>query len=510
MTIYKRLRTGLATGLLFFLHSFAIFGQQSSGNYVIVDTGQEAFYDNDTEVQMPGAGDAFHGQDAHYAGVNPSYQDNGDATITDLNTGLMWQKSPDLDNKSTYAEAVADAASFALAGHDDWRLPTLKELYSLILFTGSSQSETPYIDTDYFDFRFGDESLGERLIDGQYWSSTEYAGTTMNGDATVFGVNFADGRIKGYPAEPVGPPGSQFSMTAFVRYVRGNSSYGVNNFVDNGDGTVTDLATGLMWQKASSDIAMNWAEALDYAENLDLANHSDWRLPNAKELQSIVDYTRAPDATSPAQQGAAIDPIFDITETESWFWSSTTLLEAPVQMGGYGSHAVYVTFGQAFGWMEQPPNSGSYVRLNVHGAGAQRSDPKSGDAADWPTGFGPQGDEIRILNYARCVRTVDTSTGVGESDATPDALPGEFALAQNYPNPFNPSSTIEFVLEKRSSIKLRVFDILGKEVATLADGTLPAGSHKVVFEPTGLRSGVYFYQIAAGGFVQTKKLTLLR
>ncbi|MCP4374884.1 MAG: hypothetical protein GY794_01685 [bacterium] len=64
---------------------------------------------------------------------------------------------------------------------------------------------------------------------------------------------------------------------------------------------------------------------------------------------------------------------------------------------------MYLTFGQAFGFMEDR-RTGEKTKMNVHGAGAQRGDPKSGDPADWKGGFGPQGDEIRIDNYARCVR----------------------------------------------------------------------------------------------------------
>jgi hypothetical protein len=114
-------------------------------------------------------------------------------------------------------------------------------------------------------------------------------------------------------------------------------------------------------------------------------------LPNVKELQSIVDYTRAPDARDRRARAAAIDPVFDLTETESWFWSSTTHIE---NGGGY-----YVCFGRAFSaWLWQGK------KMNAHGAGAVRSDPKTGNPAAYPDGKGPQGDEIRIYNYARCVR----------------------------------------------------------------------------------------------------------
>jgi hypothetical protein len=245
--------------------------------------------------------------------------------------------------------------------------------------------------------------------------------------AAVFGVNFADGRIKGYPRD-TGPGGS--SMTEFVRYVRSNPEYGVNDFVDNGDGTITDLATGLMWQQVDSGEGMNWEEALDYAENLELAGYDDWRLPDAKELQSIVDYTRSPATT----ESDAIDPQFSSTaivdeggESDyAYYWSSTTHAN---WSNASGSSAVYVAFGEALGWM-QPPTGGDYRLMDVHGAGAQRSDPKSGDAADWPYGHGPQGDVIRIDNHVRVVRDLnedDTPTSTPTPTPTSTEVPSSTA-----------------------------------------------------------------------------------
>ena len=373
-------------------------------SYVVVDTGQEKYYDDSQEIDSPQRDEAFYGQDAHYQGIQSAYQDNGDGTVTDLNTGLMWQKTP--GNKVTYDEAVAGADDFSLVGYDDWRLPTIKELYSLILFSGtdpapeSVEPAVPFIDTNYFDFEYGDISAGERIIDAQYWSWTEYVGTTMNGAATVFGVNFADGRIKGYPRD-TGPQGQP--KTEFVRYVRGNSDYVVNNFVDNGDGTITDNATGLMWSEDDSGEGMNWEDALAWVQQNNeesYLGYNDWRLPNAKELQSIVDYTRSPQTTN----SAAIDPVFKVTSiidergemNYPFYWTSTTHVDS----AGGGGVAVYIAFGEAFGYM-----GNSWI--DVHGAGAQRSDPKSGDPADYPYGRGPQGDAIRIYNYVRCVR--DTS-----------------------------------------------------------------------------------------------------
>ena len=375
--------------------------------YVIVDTGQtHCFSDVNQLRQLPRPGEPFFGQDAFYQGLQPRYRDNDDRTVSDLNTGLMWQKTPDLGRKLTFDETRSAAKRSRLAGYDDWRLPGIKELYSLIDFNGCVHARTPvpYIDTRFFDFRFGGEMPSERIIDAQYWSSTEYVGRTMHGHRTVFGVNFADGRIKGYPRD-FGHGGRP--MRQFVRLVRGNPKYGQNRFVDNGDGTISDLATALMWARKDSGRTLNWEQSLAHCEDLELAGYRDWRLPNAKELHSIVDYTRAPDARPRSRRGPAIDPVFQITTPESWFWTSTTHLDGRI----LGQRAVYIAFGQATGFMPDP-RTGTRQRLNVHGAGAQRSDPKSGDprSPEWAHGFGPQGDEIRILNYARAVRNIEPDT----------------------------------------------------------------------------------------------------
>ena len=363
----------------------------NSMNYQVVDTGQESCYDNrGRTINPPQQGDRFYGQDGQYEGLQMSYTDNGDGTVSDLNTGLMWQKTPDFDNLKTWEEAGTYAENLELAGFDDWRLPTIKELYSIAAFYGGMREQIPYIDTAYFDFQYPDPASGLRDMDAQYISSTRYVGTCMYGDQAAFGFNFADGRIKGYPAQRIGP-GGEFAR--YVRCVRGNTDYGKNDFVDNGDGTITDRATGLMWKKIDSGHTMNWEDALEYSENLVHAGYEDWRLPNAKELQSIVDYTRAPDAADPSYRSAAIDPIFDITVEESWHWTSTS-------HGDNLAFGIYICFGRGLSaWQWQGD------AMNAHGAGAQRSDPKSGDPNDWPNGNGPQGDEIRIYNYVRCVRS---------------------------------------------------------------------------------------------------------
>jgi hypothetical protein len=89
-------------------------------------------------------------------------------------------------------------------------------------------------------------------------------------------------------------------------------------------------------------------------------------------------------------------------------------------------------------------------------------------------------------------------------------MPGVFNLHQNYPNPFNPSTVIEYDLPSREYVSLKVYNILGQEVAVLAEGLQEPGYKSVSFETTNLPSGVYVYRLVAGTFTDTKKMLLLR
>ncbi|MCF7913315.1 MAG: DUF1566 domain-containing protein [Candidatus Cloacimonetes bacterium] len=487
--------------------------------YPVVDTGQNQNYNNQTEITAPEVGEAFYGQDAIYSGNQPSYSDNGDGTITDNVTGLMWQKTTDQDgngeidyqDKMSQSEAVANAANCTTGGYTDWRLPNIKEQYSLMDFRGidpsgyegsSTDDLVPFIDTDYFEFGYGDISADERIIDSQYATSTLYIGTTMNGNETMFGVNFADGRIKGYPTGPM--PGQQEGKQFYVLYVRGNADYGINDLTDNGDGTITDNATGLMWTQADSGEGMLWEDALAYAEAAETAGYSDWRLPNVKELQSIIDYTEAPSVTG----NPAIDQVFNCTAITSeagtedypFYWTGTT--HASWLEDQSGTYASYVCFGTAYGYM-----FGQWI--DVHGAGAQRSDPKTGNPDDWPEGHGPQGDAIRIYNYVRLVRDApQTST---DSDL-PET--GSIQLKQNYPNPFNPSTRLDFYLPSSEYVNLSIFNIRGQKIITLINEILSEGEHTLVWDGVNTQrekvsGGIYFYTLRTAGERITRKMVMI-
>lgn len=478
-------------------------------NYKIVDTGQITYYDDSNIITEPTINESFYGQDAQYSQNQPSYTDNFDGTISDNVTGLMWQQ--DMGDKISFDQAFIKADSLTLANYSDWRVPTLKELYSLIQFTGQVSGATAismFIDTNYFNQPLGNTNIGEREIDAQTWSSTEYVGRTMNNDETVFGVNFVDGRIKGYPKYK---PSTGSPNTMYFRMVRGNIDYGKNDFIDNNDNTISDLSTGLMWQKADDGKARDWEESLIYAKDSELAGYTDWRLPNAKELQSIVDYTRSPQTTN----SPAIDPIFETTEINypdgnsghyPFFWTGTTHLDGVNPYSG----AVYIAFGEGLGEM-----NGNL--MDVHGAGCQRSDPKSGNIEDYPQYFGPQGDVRYVYNYVRLVRDIGSTTGIYESNSNKLEIPSQYELQQNYPNPFNPSTQIKVSIPLDGEYSLKVYNVLGEEVATLFNDPIGAGTYIFEFNVSnlsadrqGLTSGIYFYNFSGNNFSQTKKMMLLK
>lgn len=388
-----------------------------TSTYIPHTNQTECFDSNGDTVLCTGSG-----QDGSYLNNMPSYTDNGDGTITDNITALMWQQTSDtnddelinIDDKMTQEEAVSYCSSLELGEYGDWRLPDIQTIYSLIDFSGQDVSGfdgmnttelNPFIDTDIFAFAYGDASANERIIDVQ-WATTSFY---IADSEQMFGVNFADGRIKGYQLDFMG-----IDKTFYVQCVRGNIYYGINVFVDNNDKTISDESSQLMWQQNDNGEAIDWEGAISYCKSSTLASHSDWRLPNAKELQSIVDYTKAPDVTN----SAAIDTdYFNATKIVNEagqvdygaYWTGTThqnMLD--------GKAGVYINFGRSLGYID-----GEW--MDVHGAGAQRSDLKSLDKNTIDEAYiividengedaithGPQGDVIRSKNYVRCVRSIN-------------------------------------------------------------------------------------------------------
>ncbi|MGQ1785132.1 Lcl C-terminal domain-containing protein [Saccharicrinis sp. GN24d3] len=405
--------------LVFTIQSCRFKGTESSAvkdnvyNFVQVATGQVSLYDEDGDViKAVVPGDSLFGQDANYlTGKKMSFEKNGDGTVADLNTGLVWQEIPTSEGFD-WQGAYEYCENLELGGYHDWRMPTVKELFSISDFS----SGWPYLDTNHFSL-VNNENPDKSE---QYWSSNKYVGHTEEGGFhAAFGVNHVTGHIKAYRAEagigekahkgppeghqpppgqgpPPGNGGKPMGNPLFkhVRAVRG-SIYGTNDFQDNKNGTITDKATGLMWSKNDSGKGLNWESALSYAENSELAGYSDWRLPNVKELQSIVDYSFAPNAKNPKQVGPSIDPMFSCSEISNengdkdypYYWTGTS---ARFQKGKPYYYAWYVAFGRAV----------NKEGLDFHGAGAVRFDAKHED------GPASEGGE-RYYNYVRLLRNVD-------------------------------------------------------------------------------------------------------
>jgi hypothetical protein len=147
-------------------------------------------------------------------------------------------------------------------------------------------------------------------------------------------------------------------------------------------------------------------------------------------------------------------------------------------------------------------------------------DQTAGDTTDW----NQWGDKLYNAWYLRgksqpvvmnslSIPVSDTVTGVTERPIA--GLPAIIELAQNYPNPFNPATNVSFVISgegggKPSFVTLKVFDVLGREVATLVERLMPAGTHTVQFDGNGLSSGLYYYRLQAGETMRVKKMLLVR
>jgi len=105
------------------------------------------------------------------------------------------------------------------------------------------------------------------------------------------------------------------------------------------------------------------------------------------------------------------------------------------------------------------------------------------------------------LSFDNLITSVSLSSG---------KLPSKFDLAQNYPNPFNPATSISFDLPLKSFVLLKVFDLIGREVATIVSGELSAGTHTREWNAANMPSGIYFYRLQSDSFSETKKLVLMR
>jgi hypothetical protein len=237
------------------------------------------------------------GEDSDYQINTPFYVDNGDGTIMDTVTGLMWQK---LDyGDISFENALIYADTLTLAGHTDWRLPTAHESFTIM----NLDVTNPAMNKVYFP-----------MSAAEYWWSS----VKQYNDAAKIWVTNAGGGIGNHlKTESISAGGTKRFYVRAVRTINQPKTLS-SRFIDNNDGTITDLATNLIWLKAATSQTYTWEEALNYAENLSYASNSEWRLPNIKELESIRnDFTSSP---------AVDQSFFQIPTSIKKLWSSTSLI----------------------------------------------------------------------------------------------------------------------------------------------------------------------------------------
>lgn len=263
--------------------------------HLIPDTGQTTSYTNTP------------GEDSDYL-INPQqFVDKGDGTVSESVTGLLWQKVD--GGEMTFESAQAYVKSLSLGGKTGWRLPTPQEAIQLL----NHDANNPALDTKFFP-----ASAAE-----YYWTSD-----TQVGDATRVWVTNVGGGLGPHPKTETISAGGTHRF--HVRAVYGSITPG-HSFVDGGNGTITDVTSGLVWQQADSGV-LTWDAGLRYAEGLSLAGFDDWRMPNVKELQSLSELGQT---TTPQ-----ISKTFFPAAKAMAYWSSTTL-----KQGGSTTSAWVVEFG---------------------------------------------------------------------------------------------------------------------------------------------------------------------
>ncbi len=320
--------------------SFTTMVEDIAGFIDLPETGQTTCYDaSGSVIACPNTG-----QDGDLLiGVSwptPRFTDNGNGTMTDDLTGLIWLKNANCFNTRNWSDALSDANGLANgscglsdgSNAGDWRLPNLNELESLV--------NTEEISAAAWLAGQGFTNVKEPY----YWSSTTY---TLDTDLAWYFGPWGGGSevpnnkavvlyvwtVSGSTAQP-----AQLWRTGqTISYAVGDDgdlqkgvSLPSSRFTDNGNGTVTDTLTGLMWTQdagspgptvCTTGTSKTWQDALSHVACLNTNNYlgyNDWRLPNRKELRSLSDFSQSSPALPPGH------PFIIVVPTEVSFWSSTT------------------------------------------------------------------------------------------------------------------------------------------------------------------------------------------
>lgn len=377
----------------------------------IPDTGQNKSYTN------------TFGEDNDYNINDPYYINNQNGTITDTVTGLMWQMTD--GGEMTVENAIAYCDTLALGGFKDWRLPSPHEAYSIL----NHQNNGPALNTVFFT-KTGAE---------YWWTNTRQA----NDNTKVWVINAGGGIGNHLKSETISAGGTKKYHVRAVRDVNVPQNI-QSRFVDHGDGTITDLTTHLVWQKNLNLSSINWEDALNYAEHLELASFNDWRLPNIKELESLNDYS-------------LINPSINTTYFNSIgvkkYWSSTSL---PNQI----TKAWYLN-----------------------------------------TQFGiTTYDEKTVLNYVICVRNETLTTAIKNEPQT------DAETFMVFPNPCKGNVNIYFLDHQHEYLKdITLTNQLGQVIyKCIAD----KHSDKMILDTENVLPGLYFVTIKLGNSRKTVRVCI--
>ena len=235
------------------------------------------------------------GEDSDYNIFTPFFSINENGTVTDTITGLMWQQTD--GGEMTIENAILYCSTLTLGGYSDWRLPNAHESFSIL----NHQNVNPAIDASVFTV-----TLAE-----YWWTSDRQAN-----DSNKVWVTNAGGGIGNHPKTETTSAGG--TRKFHVRAVRDVDTPPVisDHFINNGNGTITDNLTGLIWQGIPTADTLTWEQSLVYADALSLNDANDWRLPNIKELFSINDETLI---------NPSLDANFFNVFNAQKYWSSTSL-----------------------------------------------------------------------------------------------------------------------------------------------------------------------------------------
>jgi hypothetical protein len=307
----------------------------------VPQTGQtQCWDDSGTAISCAGTG-----QDGAYqtgVTVDPRFIDNDDGTVTDNLTGLIWLRNADcfgIKNWTGALSAVNGLADGSCSLRDgsmagDWRLPNVRELQSLL-------------DYDEWSAMLPDPHPFEAVVGAHYWVSTtrvfqsEFAWSVHFGVGTIGGLPKDNAYLHVWPVRdgeafyaPPSPVPKTGQTASFYPGDDGDYQHGVwadPRFTANGDGTVTDNLTGLIWLADSTCLLGTWSDALSAANTLahglcgltDDSVAGDWRMPNVRELYSLIDYGQSWPAL-PDDHPFTVFPW----ETDI-HWSSTTRADDP-------------------------------------------------------------------------------------------------------------------------------------------------------------------------------------